>query len=112
MDELEVPTPGRRLASVLALLVARVGEAVSADALIEATWSDRQPARAAQALETLVWRLRSGSAPGRSVRAAGGLVQTEAAGYRLVAPIQSVDSRRFASAARQASQLLTRDEAS
>lgn len=110
MDDLEIPLPGRRLGSVLALLVARVGEAVGADALVEATWGDSRPVRAVQALETLVWRLRSALEPGRSARTAGTVLRTEAAGYRLAVPEDTVDSRRFATAARQAGELLAQGE--
>lgn len=91
--------------SVLARLVASVGETVSSDALVDATRGAQPPARAQQALETVVWRLRSVLEPGREARAASTVVRKEESGYRLVVPPQTVDSRRFvelADAARSA----------
>jgi DNA-binding SARP family transcriptional activator len=105
VDDLEVALPGRRPTSVLARLVASVGETVSSDALVDATWGDQPPARAQQALETVVWRLRSVLEPGREARAASTVVRKEESGYRLVVPRGAVDSRRFvelAEAARSA----------
>lgn len=107
MDDLEVPLPGRRLGSVLARLVASVGETVSIDALIEATWGDRPPARAQQALETLVWRLRALLEPGRAARAEATLIRKQEHGYRLAVPPDAVDSRRFADLADRAARALT-----
>ncbi len=106
VDDLEVPLPGRRIASVLARLLASVGEPVSADALVEATWGVQPPARAFQALETVVWRLRSALEPGRSARAAATVVRKSADGYVLAVPPDSVDSRRFTAYAEQASSAL------
>lgn len=54
VDDLEVALPGRRPMSVLARLVASVGETVSSDALVDATRGAQPPARAQQALETVV----------------------------------------------------------
>lgn len=106
MDDLEVPLPGRRLGSVLARLVASIGETVSVDALIEATWGDRPPARAQQALETLVWRLRALLEPGRAARAEATLIRKQEHGYRLAVPVEAVDSRRFDELADRAARAL------
>lgn len=111
VDELEVPLPGRRLGSVLALLVAQTGQSVSADALIEATWGERPPARAPQALETVVWRLRGVLEPGRAAGAEATLLRRDAVGYRLHVPADSVDSHRFTDAARTAVETLSGGDA-
>ncbi len=111
MDDLEVALPGRRIASVLARLLASVGEPVSADALIEATWADQPPARTFQALETVVWRLRSVLEPGRSARAAATVVRKQGDGYLLAVPTENVDSRRFTVLTGRANQALTSGKA-
>lgn len=112
VDDLELPLPGRRIASVLARLLASVGEPVSADALVEATWGEQPPARAPQALETVVWRLRGVLEPGRGVRAAATVVRKQGDGYLLAVPDESVDSRRFTTLTDQANRALAAGKAS
>lgn len=106
VDDLEVAMPGRRLASVLGRLIASVGEPVSVDALVDATWGEDPPARATQALETVVWRLRSALEPGRAARAAATIVRKQDDGYVLAVPTETVDSRRFTILGEQSSQAL------
>ena len=107
VDQLEIPLPGRRLASVLALLAAEVGRAVTPDELIEAIWGDLVPAHAGKALETLVWRLRSVLEPGRVPGTEATLLRTDTVGYRLHLQAESVDSRRLKEALPQVVSLLT-----
>lgn len=112
VDELEVPLRGGRPASVLALLVAQAGNSVTADALIEATWGQRPPARAPQALETVVWRLRAVLEPGRAAGSEANLLRRDAVGYRLHVPVESIDSQRFTEASRVAKAALADGDAS
>ncbi|WP_048552215.1 AfsR/SARP family transcriptional regulator [Nostocoides japonicum] len=110
-DDIEVPLPGRRLASVLARLVASVGETVPVDALIEAIWGEQPPARSAQALETVVWRLRSVLEPDRAAGEAATVVRRLPAGYRLAVPPDAVDSHRFTALAERADEALDAGDA-
>ena len=98
VDGLPNPVSGRRLASVLALLVARVGEIVTPAALIDAVWGGTAPARASQSLESLVWRLRKLLEPQRSARQTPSVLRTEEHGYRLAVPPETVESHRFIAA--------------
>jgi predicted ATPase/DNA-binding SARP family transcriptional activator len=54
----------------------------------------------------VVWRLRSALEPGRAPRETGTVLQKEAAGYRLAAPLLNVDSAQFVSAAQRSAELL------
>ena len=102
----ERPAGSGRIGSVLAMLVAHAGAVVSVDALVDGVWGENAPVRAAQSLETVVWRLRTFVEPDRSAREAATLIRREALGYRLAVPDESVDSRVFEHAARQVRQHL------
>ena len=98
VDGLQSPVSGRRLASVLALLLARVGEVVTPAALVDAVWGPAAPARASQSLESLVWRLRKLLEPERTARQTPSVLRTEERGYRLAVPPDSVESHLFVAA--------------
>ena len=96
LGPLEVRHDGRRLdlggpkrRVVLAALLLRAGEPVSADLLIEALWGDEAPPSAARTLHVHVSRIRAelGSAATRLV--------TTPAGYRLDVAADELDARRF-----------------
>ncbi len=78
-----VPRPGR----LLAALVLRAGETVSADALIESVWDGRAPASAPSVLRLYISQLRRALPPGRLV--------TDRVGYRLVLEEGELDAVRF-----------------
>jgi DNA-binding SARP family transcriptional activator len=99
VDGIATAVNGRRLESVLALLVARVGEVVTVDALVDAVWGPSASGRAAQSLESLVWRLRKVLESERVAGETATLLQTDERGYRLAMPPPSVDSHRFLQAA-------------
>jgi predicted ATPase/DNA-binding SARP family transcriptional activator len=75
-DGSPVELPGVRLRTLLARLAIAAEHPVTADALIDAVWADTPPAGAANALQSLVSRLR------RFLRAPARL-EVMAAGYRL-----------------------------
>ena len=108
VDGLPSPVGGRRLASVLALLLARVGEVVTPAALIDAVWGDDAPARASQSLESLVWRLRKLLEPARTARQTPSVLRTDEHGYRLAVPPTSIDSHLFVAAVESLPGLLAR----
>jgi DNA-binding SARP family transcriptional activator len=105
-DGIEVALNGRRLESMLAILCVNAEEVVTVDALIDAVWGGSAPARAAQSLESLVWRLRKILEPGRAAREAATVLQTEDLGYRLALPRANVDSHRLMEAAREVAELI------
>ena len=57
-DGERVPVAGHKQRALLAVLLLRANEVVSADRLIEDLWGDEPPARAAKSVQVHVWRLR------------------------------------------------------
>jgi predicted ATPase/DNA-binding SARP family transcriptional activator len=94
-----VEVAGARLRSLLVRLALDAGRPVAARVLIEAVWGDQPPADEANALQTLVSRLR---------RALGdpALIAQSPAGYRLAIGDDSVDMARFTSLAAEGAQAL------
>ena len=89
-DDVELPIPGLKLRTLLALLLVRPGETVTAERLADDLWGDAIPAGAANALQSLVSKLR------RTLGESGRLLVTTPDGYRLdVAPLE-IDAGRFA----------------
>ncbi|HET9558229.1 MAG TPA: winged helix-turn-helix domain-containing protein, partial [Actinomycetota bacterium] len=82
---------GDRQRVLLATLLARAGEVVSADRLADLLWGDDQPADPPAALHSQVARLR------RVLRVGGGdgLLQTRAPGYLLAVDRHEVDAGQF-----------------
>ncbi|BEP14302.1 BTAD domain-containing putative transcriptional regulator [Acidothermaceae bacterium B102] len=89
-----VDVPGRRLRTLLGRLAVDVGRAVPHRTLIEALWPDEAPADPANALQSLVSRLR---------RTLGdpSAVEQLAGGYRLNMAADDVDAVRFGALAAQ-----------
>ncbi|MBD3141157.1 AfsR/SARP family transcriptional regulator [Microbispora bryophytorum] len=74
-DGAPVAVAGTRVRALLALLALRPGRLVPADRLVDALWEDDPPANAANALQTLVKRLRAAlGRPGAVVWRDGGYV--------------------------------------
>ena len=95
LGPLEVRRDGRVLAlgrgrqrSLLAMLLVRANESVSADRLIDQLWGEEAPVDAANALQVHVSRLRR-------TLAVDGALETGSAGYRLVVPAGGLDAERF-----------------
>lgn len=87
--------PGGRARSLLALLVLRVGEAVSPDRLVDELWGDQPPPTVNTVLQGFVSRLRRLLEPRRSPGEAAMVLQTVAGGYRLAVDPDDVDAHRF-----------------
>ena len=90
---------GQRVRALLALLALAAGRPVPAYALIERLWPepDDRPAGPANALQSLVSRLRA------ALREAGvpeSVLESSSGGYRLAIPPQAVDAAVFEAAAR------------
>jgi len=88
-----IDVAGSRLRSLLIRLALDAGRPVSAPALVDAVWGDQPPAEEANALQSLVSRLR---------RALGGAatVGQSPTGYRLAIEPGDVDATRFEQLAR------------
>ncbi len=95
----DVEIRGRRLVALLARLAMAPGRPVPVDVLADAVWPDEAPADPANALQSLVSRLR---------RALGGAAAVEQApaGYRLAVAPDAVDAVRFDDLAAQGRHLL------
>jgi predicted ATPase/DNA-binding SARP family transcriptional activator len=99
---------GHRVRALLILLALDAGRAVPTHALIDRLWPAERPADAANALQSLVSRLRV------ALRQAGvpeGVVESSPVGYRLALPPEAVDAVAFESSARAGSQALARGDA-
>ncbi|GGK77914.1 AfsR/SARP family transcriptional regulator [Mangrovihabitans endophyticus] len=83
-----VPVPGARLRGLIVRLALAGGRAVDAGALADALWPEERPADPANALQSLVSRLR------RILGSAGAVAQVEG-GYRLGVTEDDVDAVRF-----------------
>ncbi len=88
-DDAGVPVdvPGARLRALLSRLALEPGRTVGTEALIDAVWGEQPPAGAANALQTLVSRLRRVIPPGR--------LESLPTGYRLSIGTEDVDIGRF-----------------
>ncbi|MFD0633378.1 BTAD domain-containing putative transcriptional regulator [Catenulispora yoronensis] len=93
-DGTVVEVAGPKVMVLLALLALRPGRAVPADRLVDGIWGEEPPANAANALQTLVKRLRAACGPA-SVLARGG-------GYALEVAPDDVDVTRFLARVAQA----------
>ncbi|HEV7977494.1 BTAD domain-containing putative transcriptional regulator [Amycolatopsis sp.] len=85
-DGTPIDIGGVRLRMLLARLALDAGRAVSVEALVSGLWGDEAPADAANALQSLVSRLR------KALRAAGATIDSTSGGYRIEA---DVDAHRF-----------------
>ena len=83
-----VPVSGARLRGLLTRLALAGGRAVDPGVLVDALWPEERPADPANALQSLVSRLR------RMLGAAGAVTQADG-GYRLAVAADDVDALRF-----------------
>ena len=94
---------GPKPRTLIALLAARAGEAVSTDSLIDSLWGKAAPDTASNTLQSYVSRLRK--AIGTDA------IESTGSGYRLSVSPATVDALKFESLARQAHALLEQDAA-
>ncbi|TMR26439.1 AfsR/SARP family transcriptional regulator, partial [Nonomuraea zeae] len=83
-----VAVGGFRLRALLGVLAVDAGRTVTTERLIDALWPDAPPVNAANALQTLVRRLRVALRPHE-------VVQSRPGGYALAVPADSVDALLF-----------------
>jgi predicted ATPase/DNA-binding SARP family transcriptional activator len=97
---LPVEVAGARLRRLLLRLALDPGRVVTSAQLVDAVWEDHPPAGAANALQTLVSRLR---------RLLPGVLESSPSGYRLAVDAEAVDAVRFETLALAGRQQLGRD---
>jgi WD40 repeat protein/DNA-binding SARP family transcriptional activator/energy-coupling factor transporter ATP-binding protein EcfA2 len=90
-----IPLGGPKQRRLLAVLITRLGEPVSVDALVEAVWDGQAPRSATKTLQGYVVHLRRALFTGAGGTDAG--IVTLPAGYRLDAAPEAVDAVRFTS---------------
>jgi predicted ATPase/DNA-binding SARP family transcriptional activator len=97
---------GPRERALLAVLLLRPGEVVSADRLIDLLWGEHAPANAPNALQAVVTRLRKALGPyGKDI------LVTRTPGYALTVSPDQVDALRFQGLLDRATRLLDSDPA-
>ncbi|MEU1727763.1 BTAD domain-containing putative transcriptional regulator [Nonomuraea sp. NPDC005692] len=79
---------GLRLRALLAVLALEAGRTVTAERLIDVLWPHEPPANAANALQTLVRRLRAALRPDE-------VIDSRPGGYALALPAEQVDALAF-----------------
>ena len=89
-----VPVGGARLRALVIRLAVDAGRSVRTDALVDAVWGDDPPAGAANALQTLVSRLRRALPPAA--------ITVDPTGYRVDADVDFVEFEQMARAGRTA----------
>ena len=97
---------GPRERGLLAALLLRPGEVVSADRLIDLLWGEKAPGNASNALQAVVTRLRKALGPHGK-----GLLVTRTPGYVLAVDPDQVDAVRFEGFLARARGLLQHDPA-
>jgi predicted ATPase/DNA-binding SARP family transcriptional activator len=104
-DGRAVELGGPRPRALLAALLARAGEPVGADELIQALWGEEAPPTAGKALQVHVSRLR------RALGPAAERVETAGGGYRLLVGLDELDADRFEHGYERGRELLTAGDA-
>ena len=98
---------GPQQRSVLAVLIAAEGTVITAGALIDAIWGEAASDTSQGTLQSYVSRLRKVVEPDRRPRDPFRVIVSEPLGYRLVAPDDAVDARRFERLADEGRSLLS-----
>jgi predicted ATPase/DNA-binding SARP family transcriptional activator len=99
---------GHRVRALLILLALDANRVVPAYSLIARLWGDERPADAANALQSLVSRLRGAL---RQANLGDGVIESSPAGYRLAVRPDEVDAIAFEAATRTGGQALAAGDA-
>ena len=100
------PLRSSKISQVLALLIARSGEVVSVDTLVQELWGDNPPRSALTTLQTYVYQARRMFSNDIDVAPMRNLLVTRAPGYLLDIEPAEVDARIFDRELLRGSQLL------
>lgn len=101
-----VPLGGKKPTAILAILLSSANRRVSVEVLTTSIWGDDAAERAVPTLESHIWRLRRVLEPDRGPREPAAVLVNDSGGYRLVAPVEDVDSLRFARLAEEVRDLV------
>jgi DNA-binding SARP family transcriptional activator len=96
--------------ALLALMVSRVGQPVTAELMLEALWAGNPPPSAMTSLQAYVANLRRVLEPDRAPRAPAMVLRTYPRGYLLDSRVVDVDVHRFGEHATAGWQAWDRDE--
>lgn len=112
-DGVELDAGPRQQAYLLALLIARAGQPISREELIDLVWDDDAPASARNVLHKYVGALRRLLEPGLPARSAGSYLLRRGDGYLFAAGADELDVVSFRELVRRAGALVAgqRDEA-
>ncbi|ACU70308.1 transcriptional regulator, winged helix family [Catenulispora acidiphila DSM 44928] len=105
VDGAPVALGGARLRTLMSRLALDAGRAVTVSALVDALWGDEPPEGAANALQSLISRVRK-------VLGDPALLASAPGGYRLAIAPESVDAMRFESLSRSGREALRADDPS
>jgi DNA-binding SARP family transcriptional activator/tetratricopeptide (TPR) repeat protein len=108
-DGAPVDLGGRRQRAVLAALLVLRDQAVSADRLADCVWGDQLPPNPAGAIQAYISHLRRRLQPESAARKRDAVIASEAAGYVLRLPPDSVDAWCFERAVESAAGLAPAD---
>ncbi|WP_106615969.1 BTAD domain-containing putative transcriptional regulator [Saccharothrix carnea] len=97
-----VAVGGPKQQRLLAVLLLRHNQVLTADWLVDALWDGRPPASADVTLRTYVAGLRRALEPDRRARSSGELLRNHPGGYRLRVPPEAIDFVRFTDLVRRA----------
>ncbi|MET8833224.1 AfsR/SARP family transcriptional regulator [Micromonospora sp. NPDC004540] len=101
-----IPLGASKISQVLALLVARAGEVVSVDTLVEELWGDQPPRSALTTLQTYVYHARRMFAQKQLTRPERNVLLTRSPGYLLDASVDETDATIFERLLRKGSERL------
>jgi predicted ATPase/DNA-binding SARP family transcriptional activator len=110
-EDRPVRVPGARQRALLAILLTRANEVVSADRLIDDLWGETPPAEPANALQAAVSRLRRALGPMARDGTAGLRIVTRPPGYRLEVDTETIDAARFERLSAEGCKALTTGDA-
>jgi DNA-binding SARP family transcriptional activator len=102
---------GAQPRALLAALLLAEGRVVSADALVDVLWGESAPPSAIATLHSCVSRLRRVLEPARAAGSSAQVLLSQAPGYRLAVPPDTVDAVRFRALADTGRQLLQQGDA-
>ncbi|WP_436535619.1 AfsR/SARP family transcriptional regulator [Actinoplanes sp. HUAS TT8] len=110
-DGQALPLGSRQHQLILALLLARAGEQVRGDELVELLWGDQPPVTALNVVHRAISRLRNLLEPERSPRSASRWLTGGVGGYTFIARPGALDLLEFRELAEEARDRAAEDEA-
>src|SRR4026208_1607672 len=101
-----LPIAGSKERTILACLIARAGQVVPVDDLVDELWGDSPPRSPEKTLTSYVSRLRRDLQPGRAAGATGGVIVARSGGYSRSRDGHEIDALGFEELAAEGHRLL------